>query len=179
MPTTVPEFISQRRRWLNGSLFASVHATVFWFRIWTSGQGFFRKIILQLEFIYNAIQLLFTWTSLANFYLAFFFLVSSATSDTETDAFKFLAKGAGADVFEVFLKLYLGLLFIILVCSLGNRPQGSKWTYTVCIVLFGLCNVITLWCAGYTVYLAVPHTVAGWKDFPQYVPFTSSTCDGH
>ena len=179
VPTTVPEFISQRRRWLNGSLFASVHATVFWFRIWTSGQGFFRKIILQLEFIYNAIQLLFTWTSLANFYLAFFFLVSSATSDTETDAFKFLAKGAGADVFEVFLKLYLGLLFIILVCSLGNRPQGSKWTYTVCIVLFGLCNVITLWCAGYTVYLAVPHTVAGWKDFPQCVPFTSSTCDGH
>ena len=70
----VPEFISQRRRWLNGSLFASVHATVFWFRIWTSGQGFFRKIILQIEFIYNAIQLLFTWTSLANFYLAFFFV---------------------------------------------------------------------------------------------------------
>ncbi|EJF67235.1 chitin synthase [Dichomitus squalens LYAD-421 SS1] len=169
VPTTVPEFISQRRRWLNGSLFASVHATVFWWRIWTSGQGFFRKILLQLEFIYNAIQLVFTWTSLANFYLAFFFLVSSATSDVNTDAFKFLAKGAGPDVFEVFLKLYLGLLFIILVCSLGNRPQGSKWTYTVCIVLFGLCNVITLWCAGYTVYLAVPHTVAGWKDFPHLV----------
>ena len=30
--------------------------------------------VLQLEFIYNAIQLLFTWTSLANFYLAFFFV---------------------------------------------------------------------------------------------------------
>ncbi len=48
VPTSVPEFISQRRRWLNGSLFASVHATVFWFRIWTSGQNFFRKIILQV-----------------------------------------------------------------------------------------------------------------------------------
>ncbi|KAI0720104.1 chitin synthase [Cerioporus squamosus] len=168
VPTTVPEFISQRRRWLNGSLFASVHATVFWFRIWTSGQGFFRKIILQIEFIYNAVQLFFTWTSLANFYLAFFFLVSSATSGTQ-DAFNFLADGAGPEVFEVFLKLYLGLLFIILVCSLGNRPQGSKWTYSICIVLFGLCNVITLWCAGYTVYLAVPHTVDGWKDFPKLV----------
>ena len=61
-------------RWLNGSLFAAIHATVFFFRIWTSGQGFFRKIILQIEFIYNAIQLMFTWTSLANFYLAFFFV---------------------------------------------------------------------------------------------------------
>jgi len=29
VPTSVAEFISQRRRWLNGSLFASVHATVF------------------------------------------------------------------------------------------------------------------------------------------------------
>ena len=74
VPSTVPEFISQRRRWLNGSLFASIHATVFWFRIWTSGQNFFRKIILTVEFIYNAIQLIFTWTSLANFYLAFFFV---------------------------------------------------------------------------------------------------------
>ena len=74
VPTTVPEFISQRRRWLNGSLFASIHATVFWYRIWTSGHGFFRKLTLQFEFIYNAIQLIFTWTSLANFYLAFFFV---------------------------------------------------------------------------------------------------------
>lgn len=43
-------------------------------RIWTSGQSFLRKIILQFEFIYNAVQLFFTWTALANFYLAFFFV---------------------------------------------------------------------------------------------------------
>lgn len=44
----VPEFISQRRRWLNGSLFASIHATVFFFRIWTSGQNIFRMFLLQV-----------------------------------------------------------------------------------------------------------------------------------
>ncbi|KIJ46535.1 glycosyltransferase family 2 protein [Sphaerobolus stellatus SS14] len=164
VPTSVPELISQRRRWLNGSLFAAVHATIFFFRIWTSGQNFFRKIILQIEFIYNAVQLFFTWTSLANFYLAFFFLVSSATNGND-DAFNFLAKGAGKEVFQVILKLYIGLIFVVVVCSLGNRPQGSKWTYMLAIVLFGFVNVITLWCAGWTVYLAVPHTLAGWKDF--------------
>lgn len=43
----------------------------------------FRVIILlihaplQIEFIYNAVQLVFTWTSLANFYLAFFFVCLS------------------------------------------------------------------------------------------------------
>lgn len=93
----IPEFISQRRRWLNGSLFAAIHATVFFGRIWTSGHNFFRKIVLQvdvpcelasaythvdpqIEFIYNAIQLLFSWTSLANFYLAFFFVSTSTLS---------------------------------------------------------------------------------------------------
>jgi len=48
---------------------------------------------------------------------------------------------------------------------LGNRPQGSKWTYTIAIFLFGFCNIVTLWCAGWTVYLAVPHTLAGWEDY--------------
>lgn len=172
VPTTVPEFISQRRRWLNGSLFASIHATVFFFRIWSSGQSFFRKIVLQLEFIYNAVQLLFTWTSLANFYLAFFFLVSSATATSSQNAFNFLSSGAGKIVFEIFLNLYIGLLFVVLVCSLGNRPQGSKWTYSIAMILFGLCNIITTWCAAFTVYLAVPHDVAGWKDFPQLLKTT-------
>jgi len=167
VPTSVPEFISQRRRWLNGSLFASIHATVFQYRIWTSGQNFFRKLVLQFEFIYNAVQLLFTWTSLANFYLAFFFLVSSATASPKTDAFNFLSQGAGQAVFEIFVKLYIALLFVVIVCSLGNRPQGSKWTYVTAIILFGFCNIIALWSAGYTVYLAVPHTVAGWKDFSE------------
>lgn len=164
VPTTVPELISQRRRWLNGSLFAAIHATLFFFRIWTSGQNFFRKIVLQIEFIYNAIQLFFTWTSLANFYLAFFFLVSSATKDSNTDAFNFLAKGAGQDIFEIILKLYIALLFVIVVCSLGNRPQGSKWIYTLAIVLFGFVNCVTLWCAGWTVYLAAPKSSSEWKN---------------
>ncbi|KAI5124112.1 hypothetical protein M0805_000926 [Coniferiporia weirii] len=163
VPTSVPEFISQRRRWLNGSLFAAIHATVFFFRIWTSGQNFFRKIFLQIEFIYNAVQLLFTWTSLANFYLAFYFLVSSATSNSKTDAFNFLSEGAGTKVFEIVLKLYIALIFIIVVCSLGNRPQGSKWTYIFCMIALGFCSVVTLWCAGFTVYLAVPHTTSGWE----------------
>ncbi|KAG8862908.1 Chitin synthase, class 2 [Tulasnella sp. 330] len=138
VPTTVPEFISQRRRWLNGSFFAALHSTVYWFRIWTSGQGFFRKLVLTL--------------------------VQSATGSSN-DAFNFLSKGAGAIVFEFILKLYIGLIFMILVCSLGNRPQGSKWTYTIAIILFGICNIVTLWCAAWTVYLAVPHTLSGWEDW--------------
>jgi len=47
--------------------------------------------------------------------------------------------------------------------------QGSKWIYALAMILFGFCNVITLWCAGYTVYLAVPHSVSGWENIGKYV----------
>lgn len=42
------------------------------------------------------------------------------------------------------------------------------------MILFGFCNVITLWCAGYTVYLTVPHTVSGWKNVGKYVLFDTA-----
>jgi chitin synthase len=38
-------------------------------------------------------------------------------------------------------------------------------TYGAAMILFGLCNVVALWCAGYTVYAAAPKSVAAWKEF--------------
>jgi chitin synthase len=58
-------------------------------------------------------------------------------------------------------------LVLFTLRRLTYHLQGSKWTYSIAIILFGICNIITLWCAGFTVWLAVPHTLAGWKDFPQ------------
>ncbi|KAF8602978.1 hypothetical protein BDV93DRAFT_556899 [Ceratobasidium sp. AG-I] len=123
VPTTTAEFISQRWCWLNGSFFAALHATTFQHRIWTSGPGFFRKLVLEFEFCYKAMQMVFAWTLLANSYLAFYFLVCSATLNAQQDVFNFLSKGASTKVFEVILMLYVSLLFAILLCSLGNRPQ--------------------------------------------------------
>lgn len=159
VPDNVPEFISQRRRWLNGSFFAAVYATWHFWRIWTSGQGFFRKCLLQFEFIYNFVNLIFNWTALANFYLAFFFLVNSATSIPAEDPFQ----GYGQDVFQILEKAYIAVLFTVVICSLGNRPQGSKWTYTLCIVIFAIIMACIAFTAFYTIYLAVPHTLDGWR----------------
>lgn len=56
VPDTLPEFISQRRRWMNGSFFAALHATTHYYRVLTSGQNFLRKMWMSLIFLYNAIQ---------------------------------------------------------------------------------------------------------------------------
>nr|ODN91689.1 chitin synthase [Cryptococcus depauperatus CBS 7855] len=159
VPATVPEFISQRRRWLNGSIFAATYAMVCFWRIWTSGHGILRKFTLMILTIYNLVNLIFNWLSVSSFYLAFFFLISSSISGN-SDPFH----GAGDEIFQVFNKLYIGLIFVVLVCSLGNRPQGSNYMYTICILMFAVCQGILLYCAGWTVYQTVPHTSKGWTD---------------
>ena len=67
-------------RWLNGSLFAGIYALAHAGRIWSSGQGFLRKLVMSLQAIYNLASLVFSFTALANFYLAFYFLSKSAVS---------------------------------------------------------------------------------------------------
>ncbi|GBB96459.1 hypothetical protein RclHR1_02760012 [Rhizophagus clarus] len=148
VPDNVPEFISQRRRWLNGSFFAAFYSIAHFTRIFSSGQPFYRQLLLAIEFIYNAIQLLFNWFALGNFYLAFFFLTSATTANKATDPFK----GYGNNLFDVARSLYIMVIVTIFISSMGNRPQGSKWMYTGCIILFAIIMATMLYCAGYTVY---------------------------
>ncbi|KAJ7655402.1 chitin synthase-domain-containing protein [Mycena rosella] len=79
VPDQVPELISQRRRWLNGSFFAAVHST-------------------DPDFNLKGIHYL-------NVVLEYF---------------------------------YLGLLIMCFILSLGNRPQGSKWGYTLALLDVGV-----------------------------------------
>ncbi|WVW84928.1 hypothetical protein I302_106964 [Kwoniella bestiolae CBS 10118] len=83
-PDTIPEFIAQRRRWLNGSFFAAVYSLIHVAQIWRSDHSLLRKLSLMLEFAYNALNLLFSWFSLANFYIFFVIL----TRALEGEAFK-------------------------------------------------------------------------------------------
>jgi len=53
----------------------------------------------------DLINLLFNWLSVSSFYLAFYFLIDSSSS-TGSDPFG----GAGADIFAVFNKVYIGLM---------------------------------------------------------------------
>ncbi|KAF8943922.1 Chitin synthase, class 2 [Haplosporangium gracile] len=86
VPDSIGEFISQRRRWLNGSFFAAFYGLAHFTRILNSGHSLSGKIFLMVEFLYNAVNLVFNWFSLANFYLTFYFLtkVGSNANSSET-----------------------------------------------------------------------------------------------
>jgi chitin synthase len=71
VPDQVPELISQRRRWLNGSFFAAIHSTVKFTYIYRSSHTFARKAWIHIELVYQVFNLIFSWFALGNYYVAF------------------------------------------------------------------------------------------------------------
>ncbi|KAF8988801.1 Chitin synthase, class 1 [Haplosporangium bisporale] len=144
VPDNVPEFISQRRRWLNGSFFAAIYALTHSTNIWRSDHSFIRKLWFHIEFFYNFISIVFSWFALGNMYLTFFFLTRSL-SDPAIDPF---GNGWGDKIYEVMRYLYIFLICAQFICSMGNRPQGSKATYTMSMIAFALIMMYMLFAAG-------------------------------
>ncbi|KIK67113.1 glycosyltransferase family 2 protein [Collybiopsis luxurians FD-317 M1] len=150
VPDSLPEFIGQRRRWLNGSFFAATYAITHVGQIMRSGHSFTRKIVLLLETIYNVIGIIFAWFSIGNFFLFFVVL----TSSLEDRSFNMEWIGAINPIMHVsprFIRLarcpdeldtlqYI-LAFMIAACflfSMGNKPQASKQKYLLMTVLLAL-----------------------------------------
>lgn len=56
-----------------------------------------------------------------------------------------LLHGAGAKAMSIFNNIfnyfYLGLLIMCFILALGNRPQGSKWGYTLAMLGFALITI--------------------------------------
>ena len=66
VPEALPEFIIQRRRWLNGSLFAAMYAIAHAGQILRSGHSVTRKCVLMAETVYNVINLVATWFAIVS-----------------------------------------------------------------------------------------------------------------
>jgi len=120
VPDSVPEFISQRRRWLNGAFFAAVYSIFNAKQIWKTDHTLARKILLHIEFVYQTLNLLFTYFGLANFYLAFYFIAGSLT-DEKMDPF---GHHMGKYIFIVLRYATVLVMCLQFIISLGNRPQG-------------------------------------------------------
>ncbi|KAJ3101255.1 Chitin synthase, class 2 [Phlyctochytrium planicorne] len=173
VPNTVHEFIYQRRRWLNGSFFAGVHALRKWLCIFRSGHSFMRKIAFMFQFLYNAVSLAFSWFSVANFYLTFFFLGEDVVLTTERKQNGTLTGSNGSKyllvtdpvsgktynapvpfdplgnrpelIFFILRHVYILAICLVFICSLGNRPHGSRKTYIAAMCLFAIIMGIMLY----------------------------------
>ncbi|KAJ3169943.1 Chitin synthase, class 1 [Geranomyces variabilis] len=167
VPDTIAEFISQRRRWLNGSFFAGIHAISHFYQIFRSGHSVPRTAGILLLLLYNTINVLFNWFSLANFYLIFYFLSSGMVAQENTDPAHENTDpffGAGNVIVLVVKQVYIFSIATIFVASLGNRPQGSRLLYIFCFTLFAFIMTLLLYMAGFSIFLSVKDAIAATRE---------------
>lgn len=143
----MPEFISQRRRWLNGAFFAAVYSLVHFKQIWATDHSVARKVLLHIEFVYQLLQLLFTYFSLANFYLAFYF-IAGGVADPTVDPF---GNNVGQYIFTFLRYVCVLVICMQFILSLGNRPQGAKRLYLGSMIVYSVIMAYTTFATIYII----------------------------
>ncbi|KDQ55846.1 glycosyltransferase family 2 protein [Jaapia argillacea MUCL 33604] len=131
VPDALPEFISQRRRWLNGSFFAATYAIAHAGQILRSGHSVGRKTMLMIETVYNIINLIFSWFAIGNFYLFFIIL----TSSLESPVFKLKGIQYANSLIQYLMSSLVVACFLF---SMGNKPRAAQWKYKLTVIIFAV-----------------------------------------
>ncbi|KAF9436440.1 Chitin synthase, class 1 [Entomortierella beljakovae] len=132
VPDSVPELISQRRRWLNGTFFVAIFSVVHFRKVYLSDHATWRKVLFHVQLVYNVLSILFSWFALANVYLTFYILSNSLAIPGNSP----FGTGVANFLFIVLNYVYQFLVIAMFVLSLGNRPTGSKLMYTLAMGFF-------------------------------------------
>jgi chitin synthase len=140
VPEKLDDFISQRRRWLNGSFFAAVYSVCNFYKIWFTDHSIARKLILQIQFFYQLLNLLVSWFSLGSYFLVFRIL-SCYLAESSID----FPPGNILSVF--FLWLYMASITTTFVLSFGNKPKGTKIFYLVIVIFFAILMTYMIFAA--------------------------------
>ncbi|KFH67905.1 chitin synthase [Podila verticillata NRRL 6337] len=157
VPDTVPELVSQRRRWLNGTFFVALFSIAHFGKIYKSDHAYWRKLLFHLQFLYNLLNIIFSWFAIANIYLTFYILANSLTVPENNP---FGHNDVSKILFIILKYFYEFLVIIVFVLSMGNRPTGSKTLYTAAMVFFAFLMLYMTFCAIWLTYLGISHAIA-------------------
>jgi chitin synthase len=180
VPESAAEFLSQRRRWLNGSFAASLYSLMHFGRIYGSGHGIIRMFFLHIQLIYNFVNVLFSWFSLASYWLTtavIMDLVGTAEPARDYHGWPFGVRAT--PIVNVVIK-YIYLLFVLLqfILALGNRPKGSERSYLASFVVFGVIQGYIIVLTTYLVILALSKPLADQFSFDSGTAFFESFFGG-
>ncbi|KAJ3082010.1 Chitin synthase, class 2, partial [Rhizoclosmatium hyalinum] len=188
VPTEFPDLIKQRRRWFNGSFFASVYAVQNVGRIFTSGHSVFRKLMLVFETFYNGVNLVYSWFSISSMYICFYFMFNIVSSKEMSICTNAVVDNALSDPFypyggavsAVLRGSYIAAFITMVVASLGNNPSTIKTLLILISAVFAICMALMLALIIFTVYSnirAIPGTVTDIKGFLEYIPSNPNFAD--
>ncbi|KAF2737053.1 chitin synthase B [Polyplosphaeria fusca] len=156
VPEGAPEFIGQRRRWLNGSFAAGIYSLLHFGRMYKSGHNIIRMFFLHIQMLYNIFNTILAWFALASFWLTtsvIMDLVGNPNEDTGRKGWPF--GDTVTPILNTVLKyLYLAFLGLQFILAFGNRPKGSRWSYLTSFIVFGLIQFYVLILSMYLVVQA-------------------------
>ncbi|KAK2625225.1 hypothetical protein QTJ16_005594 [Diplocarpon rosae] len=158
VPEGAAEFIGQRRRWLNGSFAASMYSIMHFGRMYKSGHNFVRMFFLHIQLLYNMFSVLMSWFMLASFWLTTSVIMDLVgtpvpASDTAAEHHAWPFGDTATPIINTILKyMYLAFLLVQFILALGNRPKGSRVTYLISLIVFGVINAYLI---VLSLYLAI------------------------
>jgi chitin synthase len=180
VPEGVAEFLSQRRRWLNGSFAASLYSMMHFGRIYGSGHNIIRIFFLHIQLVYNFVNVLFSWFSLASYWLTTAVIMNLVgTPEPLRDYHGWPFGDVASPIVNVFFK-YIYLLFVLLqfILALGNRPKASERSYLASFVAFGVIQGYIILLTTYLVYLALREPLGDQISFASGTAFFNSFFGG-
>lgn len=129
VPDGAPEFISQRRRWLNGSFAATIYALMHFGKMYQSGHSIIRMFFFHVQLLYNIFSTIMSWFMISSFWLTtsvIMNLVGDPSAVERGRGKKPWPFGEATPLFNAFVKyIYLAFVLLQFILALGNRPKGS------------------------------------------------------
>jgi chitin synthase len=133
-PMSLTELIKQRRRWFNGSMFATFHVLTSMCRIWKRRNSFIRNLWFMILYFYMIIQTVLSFILVGLFFAAFSIFVRKAFEDDDClNIFK------TANFLE---NLYLVFLLAVLLLSITVDVKHAETGYRICSFAMGCFSIL-------------------------------------
>ncbi|KAI4265194.1 MAG: hypothetical protein L6R38_009593, partial [Xanthoria sp. 2 TBL-2021] len=141
-PASMADFITQRRRWLNGTFASTVYSFLQFPRIYKSRHSVVRLMLFHIQLVYNGVALILSWFGLAAFLLITFIITDitgSSAAGQKSSAFPF---GAATPIFNAVLQcVYVAFILFQFILALGNRVRSERISYILSFVVFAFVQL--------------------------------------
>ncbi|KAL8857993.1 MAG: hypothetical protein Q9178_005453 [Gyalolechia marmorata] len=141
-PVSMVDFITQRRRWLNGSFAATIYSLLQFHRMYKTRHNVLRILFFHVQLMYNAVALILAWFGLGAFLLTTFIITDitgSSAADQRASAFPF---GAATPIFNAVLQcIYIAFILLQFILALGNRVRSEHISYVASFAVFGFIQL--------------------------------------
>lgn len=176
VPEGAAEFLSQRRRWLNGSFAASLYSFMHFGRLYRSGHNIVRLFLLHVQLVYSFLNVLFSWLALASYYLTTAIIMDLVGTPSVVANYHGWPFGDTITPIVNIVVRYTYLAFVILqfILALGNRPKGAKNSYMASFLVFGIIQTYILVLSFYLVYRALSTPIGDQISFASSEAFVES-----